>query len=107
MLRMTSRSDASDTDKPYSRTPVSGSERREAVEQTCSKAGSSTAGKSRRKSSGGGEETSSGSVGADVVQAVQGGMVGDCGPHTECDGNAVYLPVLPEIASGSRTGTRI
>jgi len=35
---MKSRSDASDTNKPYSRTPGSSTQRREAVQQACSKA---------------------------------------------------------------------
>jgi hypothetical protein len=41
---MKSGSDASDTDKPYSRTPDSGSVWREAVEQACSKTGGAEAG---------------------------------------------------------------
>src|SRR5882672_6754231 len=56
ILRMKSRSDASDTDKPYSRTPVSGSERREAVEQACSEASGFEAGSQSRGKSGGGRQ---------------------------------------------------
>jgi hypothetical protein len=108
ILRMKSRSDASDTDKPYSRTPVSGSERREAVEQACSEASGFEAGsQSRGKSGGGGQEAGRGSSGTDAVQAVQGRVVGDCGPHSKCNGYAFCLPILPEIASGSGAGSWI
>jgi hypothetical protein len=105
---MKSGSDASDANKPYSRTPGSGTPRREAVEQACSKtAGTETGREASRKGCGAAEETTGDSVGAGVVQALQAGMGGDCGPRAECDGNEVCLPVLPEIASRSWSGTWI
>jgi len=68
---MKSGSDASDTDKPYSRTPGSGTPGREAVEQACSKtvdaeAGSEASGKGCRADG----ETAGDSVGAGPVQAL-------------------------------------
>jgi len=107
-LRMKSGSDASDTNKPYSRTPDSGTPRREAVEQACSKTGGAETGSEGGcKGCGAGQEAAGSSVGAGVVQALQAGMGGDRGPRAECDGNEVRLPVLPEIASRSWPGTWI
>ena len=105
---MKSRSDASDTDKPYSRTPDSGTVWREAVEQACSKTdGCKTGCEAGCKGCRAGEETAGDSVGTGVVQALQAGMGGDRGPRAECDGNEVCLPVLSEIASRSWPGTWI
>jgi hypothetical protein len=105
---MKSGSDASDTNKPYSRTPGSGTTRREAVEQACSKKGGAEASSEAGcKGCRADQKAASGSVGAGVVQALQAGMGGDRGPRTECDGNEVCLPVLPEIASCSGSGTWI
>ena len=105
---MKSGSDASDTDKPYSRTPDSGTVRREAVEQACSKtSGAEAGGEAGGQGCGVREEAACYSAGAGAVQALQAGMGGDCGPRAECDGNEICLPVLPEIASGSWPGTWI
>jgi hypothetical protein len=105
---MKSGSDASDTNKPYSRTPGGSTPRREAVEQACSKTGGTEADREAScKGCGAGEETAGDSVGAGVVQALQAGMGGDRGPRAECDGNEICLPVLPEIASRSWPGTWI
>src|SRR4030095_15002954 len=100
---MKSRTDASDTNKPCSRTPGGSTTRREAVGQACSKASDPETGS---ESCRGGSETGC-AARARAVQTVQARMGGDCGPHAECDGNAVCLPVLPEIASLSGAGAWI
>jgi hypothetical protein len=105
---MKSGSDASDTDKPYSRTPDSSTVWREAVEQACSKTSSAEAGSETGcEGCAAGEEAACDSAGTGVVQAVQAGMGGDCRPRAECDGHKVCLPVLPEIAPRSWPGTGI
>jgi hypothetical protein len=45
-----------------------------------------------------------GSVGAGVVQAVQGRVVGDCGTHSERARHALRMPVLPEVAPSAWSG---
>src|SRR5262252_4789818 len=94
---------SSNTDQPYSRTQGSGAPKREAVEQACRKASGAKA----CSQTGVGSTQAGGPARAGVVQAVQAGMGGDCGPHTKCAGHTICLPVLPEIASCSRSGARI
>src|SRR5215467_925310 len=94
---------SSNTDQPYSRTQGSGTPKREAVEQTCGKASGAKAG----SQAGIGSAQAGGPARTGVVQVVQAGLGGDCGPHTECARHTVCLPILPEIASCSRSGARI
>src|ERR1051325_8393162 len=109
---MKSTNDASDTNEPYSRAPGCSAPRGETVQQACSKASGERADHKPGKQTGGegavaAQTAACGSTGADAVQVVQAGMGGDCRPRAECDGNTVRLPVLPEIASCSWSGTGI
>src|SRR5499433_3040993 len=94
---------SSNTNQPYSRTQGSGTPKREAVEQACGKASGAEAGSQAVV----GSAQAGRPARAGAVQVVQAGMGGHRGPHAECAGHAVCLPVLPEIASCSRSGARI
>src|ERR1700685_1995206 len=67
-------------------------------------ASSGTEGSSKAGASGKG---CSGSVGAGVVQALQGRVVGDRGTHSECARYALRMSVLPEIAPSAWSGAGI
>src|SRR5262245_58176714 len=91
---------SSNTNQPYSRTPGSGTPKREAVEQACGKACGAESG----RQAGGGSAQAGGPARAGAVHAVQARVGRNCGSDTECVGHPVCVPVLPEIASGARAG---
>src|SRR5262245_41012343 len=64
-------------------------------------------GSQSERKAGTASEGSCGSTGAGALQAVQARLVGGCGADSERSGYAVCVPILPEVAPRSGSGSRI
>ena len=79
----------------------------EAVNATACKANAREARGGQEQQAGAAGKDCCASAGAGAVQAVQDRMGRDCGADSERARYALRVPVLPEIAPGTRSGTRL